>query len=79
MIEFPKFDLSGKVALVTGSARGLGRAISLALAQAGADVSLGLRDVSAHGGLPEEIEALGRRAGPSSQRIIPEDLTRHSS
>jgi NAD(P)-dependent dehydrogenase (short-subunit alcohol dehydrogenase family) len=62
--QFPHFDLSGKVALVTGSARGLGRAISLALAHAGADVALGLRDRSAHVGLPGEIEALGRRVLP---------------
>ena len=64
MIEFPQFDLSGKIALVTASARGLGRAISLALAQAGADVALGLREIDAHGGLPGEIEALGRSALP---------------
>jgi NAD(P)-dependent dehydrogenase (short-subunit alcohol dehydrogenase family) len=62
--QFPQFGLSGKVALVTGSARGLGRAISLALAHAGADMALGLRDSSAHGGLPGEVEALGRRALP---------------
>ena len=62
--QFPQFDLSGKIALVTGSARGLGRAISLALAHAGADVALGLRDSGAHGGLPSEIAALGRRALP---------------
>jgi NAD(P)-dependent dehydrogenase (short-subunit alcohol dehydrogenase family) len=62
--QFPQFDLSGSIALVTGSARGLGRAIALALAKAGADVALGLRDLSAHGGLPAEIEALGRRALP---------------
>lgn len=64
MDQFPQFDLSGKVALVTASARGLGRAISLALAHAGADVALGLRDRNAHGGLPGEIEALGRRVLP---------------
>lgn len=64
MNQFPQFDLSGKIALVTASARGLGRAISLALAQAGADVALGLRDRNAHGGLPGEIEALGRRVLP---------------
>ncbi len=64
MDSFPRLDLSGQVALVTGAARGLGRAISLALAQAGAEVALGLRDVQAHGGLIAEIEALGRRALP---------------
>lgn len=64
MTQFPQFDLTGKVALVTASARGLGRAISLALAHAGADVALGLRDRDAHGGLPGEIEALGRRTLP---------------
>jgi NAD(P)-dependent dehydrogenase (short-subunit alcohol dehydrogenase family) len=62
--SFPRFDLTGEIALVTASARGLGRAISLALAHAGADIALGLRDISAHGGLPEEIEALGRRVLP---------------
>lgn len=61
---FPTFDLTGKVALVTGAARGLGNAISLALAHAGADVALGLRDVNAHGDLPEQIRAMGRRALP---------------
>jgi NAD(P)-dependent dehydrogenase (short-subunit alcohol dehydrogenase family) len=64
MHGFPQFDLAGQVALVTGAGRGLGRAISLALAHAGADVALGLRDANAHGGLPREIEALGRRALP---------------
>src|ERR1039457_6392212 len=64
MNGFPQFDLNGQVALVTGAARGLGRAISLALAHAGADVALGLRDIHADAGLPREIEALGRRALP---------------
>jgi NAD(P)-dependent dehydrogenase (short-subunit alcohol dehydrogenase family) len=64
MEALPRFDLNGQVALVTGAARGLGRAISLALAGAGADVALGLRDVNADGGLPAEIQALGRRSLP---------------
>ncbi|HLF03460.1 MAG TPA: glucose 1-dehydrogenase [Anaerolineales bacterium] len=64
MNEFPRFDLTGQIALVTGAARGLGRAISLALAHAGADVALGLRDVNTGGDLTREIEALGRRALP---------------
>jgi NAD(P)-dependent dehydrogenase (short-subunit alcohol dehydrogenase family) len=62
--DFPRFDLTGEVALVTGSARGLGRAISLALAHAGADVALGLRDVKTGGELVAEIEAIGRRVLP---------------
>jgi|SRR5579864_2748502 len=64
MNDFPRFDLQGKTALVTGAARGLGRAISLALANAGADVALGLRDVKTGGELSREIEKLGRKALP---------------
>jgi NAD(P)-dependent dehydrogenase (short-subunit alcohol dehydrogenase family) len=64
MEEYPRFDLTGQVALVTGAARGLGRAIALALAHAGADVALGLRDVNTGSGLAREIEATGRRALP---------------
>jgi len=64
MNDLPCFDLTGQVGLVTGAARGLGRAISLALANAGADVALGLRDVSTGTDLVREIEAMGRRALP---------------
>ena len=63
-MEFPSCDLTGQVALVTGAARGLGRAISLALAHAGADLALGLRDVRADSGLAAEIRAMGRKALP---------------
>ncbi len=51
MEKFPRFDLTGQVALVTGAARGLGRSIALAIANAGADVVLGLRDESSGQGL----------------------------
>src|ERR1700740_2085059 len=63
-MEYPQFGLSGRVALVTGAARGLGRAISLALANAGADVALGLRDVQADSGLAAEIRKMGKKALP---------------
>ena len=62
MSEYPSFRLDGRRALVTGTARGLGRAISLALADAGADVALGLRVGSDAADLAEHIEAMGRRA-----------------
>jgi NAD(P)-dependent dehydrogenase (short-subunit alcohol dehydrogenase family) len=62
--DLPRFDLNGDVALVTGAARGLGRAIALALAHAGADVALGLRDIRTGNELAKEIEAIGRRVLP---------------
>jgi NAD(P)-dependent dehydrogenase (short-subunit alcohol dehydrogenase family) len=70
MTEFPQFDLTGQVALVTGAARGLGRAISLALANAGADIALGLRDVKTGTELVREIEALGRHAVPLQMDVL---------
>ncbi|HLO31128.1 MAG TPA: glucose 1-dehydrogenase [Anaerolineales bacterium] len=62
--HFPRFDLQKQVALVTGAARGIGHACALALAHAGADIALGLRDIQTGGELASEIEAMGRRALP---------------
>jgi NAD(P)-dependent dehydrogenase (short-subunit alcohol dehydrogenase family) len=62
MTDYPSFDLTGQTALVTGAARGLGRAIALALAHAGADVALGLKDASSAAEVVREIEGMGRRA-----------------
>lgn len=64
MTSYPSFDLTGQIALVTAAGRGLGRASALALAHAGADIALGLRDIEQHGNLPDEIVALGRRCLP---------------
>jgi NAD(P)-dependent dehydrogenase (short-subunit alcohol dehydrogenase family) len=61
MVDAPNFDVVGKVALVTGAARGIGRAVALALAQAGADIALGLRDATSAGDLADEIRGIGRR------------------
>jgi NAD(P)-dependent dehydrogenase (short-subunit alcohol dehydrogenase family) len=64
MDDFPRFDLTGQVALVTGAARGLGRAISLALANAGADVALGFRDANVGGDVASLVATMGRRSLP---------------
>ena len=64
-------DMSGKSAVVTGAASGLGRGTALALARAGADVFL--VDINA-GGLEEtagQVRALGRQA-----RVLATDLAR---
>ncbi len=60
--EFPSFDVTGQVALVTGATRGLGRAIALTLAHAGADVVLGVLRPGSADDVVQRIEAMGRRA-----------------
>ncbi|MFI7698271.1 SDR family NAD(P)-dependent oxidoreductase [Nonomuraea sp. NPDC049480] len=75
-MDFPEFRVDGKVALVTGAARGLGRAISLALANAGADVAMGLRDAGDDGGLAGEIIGMGRTALPLQMDMaVPGQIT----
>lgn len=56
------FSLAGRVVLVTGASRGIGRACALACAGAGADVIAGVRKLNDGAKLADEIKALGRRA-----------------
>jgi gluconate 5-dehydrogenase len=56
------FNLSGKVAIVTGASRGLGQYFSRALAKAGADLVITSRDLSRLTEFKKEIESLGRKA-----------------
>src|SRR5579859_5051936 len=63
-------SLKGRVALVTGGSRGIGQAIALALAQAGADVAVNYRrDQGAAEATVKEIEALGRKAKAYSASV----------
>jgi NAD(P)-dependent dehydrogenase (short-subunit alcohol dehydrogenase family) len=56
------FDLTGKVAVVTGGSRGLGREMVLAFASRGADIVIASRKIANCESVAEEVRALGRRA-----------------
>jgi len=56
------FNLSGKVAIVTGTSRGLGQYFARAIAKAGADLVITSRDLSRLTEFKQEIESLGRKA-----------------
>ncbi|MDQ1256862.1 MAG: hypothetical protein QG656_1462, partial [Candidatus Hydrogenedentes bacterium] len=63
-MENASFDLSGRVAIVTGTSRGLGQYMGRALARAGADLVITSRHIESLAEFQAEIEALGRRAFP---------------
>jgi 2-deoxy-D-gluconate 3-dehydrogenase len=56
------FDLTGRTALITGASRGIGRAVALGFADAGADIALAARDTAALESVQGEVESRGRRA-----------------
>jgi NAD(P)-dependent dehydrogenase (short-subunit alcohol dehydrogenase family) len=62
MIPPALFDLTGRVALVSGAASGMGRAMSIGLAEAGADLMLADRNIAGVENTAREIQKLGRRA-----------------
>ena len=67
------FDLSGRVALVTGGNGGIGRGIALSLAEAGADVVVAARNPQKTAAVVREIEERGRRAVGVSCDVTRED------
>jgi gluconate 5-dehydrogenase len=64
------FDLSGKVAIVTGASRGLGQSFATALAKAGADLVITSRKLSALTEFKQQIESLGRKALPVQVDVL---------
>lgn len=70
-MEFPSLNVKGKVAVVAGASRGIGRTLALGLADAGADLVVLSRTVSELESLAEEIRAMGRKA-----LVCRADLTR---
>lgn len=64
------FDLTGKVAIVTGASRGLGQYFGRALANAGADLVITSRTLSSLTKFKKEIEALGRKALPVQMDVL---------
>ncbi len=63
------FDLTGKVALITGGSRGLGREMALGFARAGADIVIASRKLTACVAVAKEVEAVGRRALPHACHV----------
>ena len=61
-MTIPSLDASGKVVVVTGGSKGLGRAMALGFAEAGADVVVASRKLAPCEEVADEVRALGRRA-----------------
>ena len=68
-MSHPLFDLSGRVGLVTGAAQGMGRAMAIAFAEAGADVLIVDLNSAGVQATAEHIQSLGRRAVPITADI----------
>lgn len=70
-MQFPRQDIKGKVAIVIGASRNIGRALALGLANAGADVVVASRNTGELESVADEIRVMGRKA-----LVHPMDVTR---
>ena len=70
-MQFPRQDVEGKVAIVMGASRNIGRALALGLANAGADVVVASRNTGELESVAAEIREIGRKA-----LVHPMDVTR---
>jgi NAD(P)-dependent dehydrogenase (short-subunit alcohol dehydrogenase family) len=68
-MSIPSLSAAGKVVIVTGATRGLGRAMALGFAEAGADIVVASRKLHACEAVADEVRALGRRALPVSCHV----------
>ena len=69
MLDLSRFSLEGRVALVTGASKGIGRMTSIGMAKAGADVILVSRKMEELEKVATEIEDIGRKALPISAHV----------
>lgn len=70
-MQIPTFDLTGKVAIVTGATKGLGYGMAVGLAQAGADIAVVSRTAADCAKVAAELQAMGRKAVP-----VPADVSK---
>lgn len=69
-------ELDGKVAVITGASKGLGKAMALALGAAGANIALVARDADQLNGVKQELESLGGQAQVFPADLLEEDQVR---
>src|SRR5512139_708658 len=67
------FDLTGRVALVTGASRGLGRSIAVGLAEAGADLVITSRTISDVEAVAQGLTSTGRKVLPIQMEVTRSD------
>jgi NAD(P)-dependent dehydrogenase (short-subunit alcohol dehydrogenase family) len=71
-----EYNLNGKVAVITGASKGLGKAMALALGAAGASIALASRDVEQLNGVKQAVENVGGKAQVFQTDVVEEEQIR---